>query len=149
MAAPEPTHQWMHNPETGGDWECPVELVEMYVARGWETSDGPSRTDEHLYDDPNDPRIKVAPASSPAPVAHEEPAEPPLTPKQQLIAEAEALGLSTKGTIADLTARIEAAQRPPDDDPVEPPAEPPADPQGEPHDDPDDPGEITTTTEEQ
>jgi len=68
MAArmPEPTHVWMHHEETGGDWECPVGLVEAYEQRGWVVSDGPRVTDQHLYDDPEDPRIVSAP-QAPAP----------------------------------------------------------------------------------
>lgn len=29
------THVWMHNPETGGTWECPVDYAETAESRGW------------------------------------------------------------------------------------------------------------------
>jgi hypothetical protein len=34
-------HTWLHNPETGGTWECPNRLVEHYKDRGWVDSDPP------------------------------------------------------------------------------------------------------------
>lgn len=54
-----PTHQWMHNPETGGVWECPVELVGAHEARGWVQISAPAQDNSHLYDDPEDPRAFV------------------------------------------------------------------------------------------
>lgn len=36
------THVWMHHPANpDGYWQCPVEGVEDFLARGWELSDPP------------------------------------------------------------------------------------------------------------
>lgn len=35
------THQWMRNPETDGEWACPLALVDVYVKRGWEPFEPP------------------------------------------------------------------------------------------------------------
>jgi hypothetical protein len=35
------THQWMRNPDTKGEWECPIALVDVYTRRGWEPFEPP------------------------------------------------------------------------------------------------------------
>lgn len=39
------THQWMRNPETKGEWECPLALVDVYERRGWEQFEPPEDVD--------------------------------------------------------------------------------------------------------
>jgi len=36
------THTWLHNPTTGGVWQCPNAAVDDYLALGWERSEAPS-----------------------------------------------------------------------------------------------------------
>lgn len=53
-----PTHVWIHNPATGGYWQCPAGLVDSYVEhRGWERCDPPAEDDSALYD-AGDPRAQ-------------------------------------------------------------------------------------------
>lgn len=33
------THVRLSNPETGGVWDCPADVVDVYKARGWEETD--------------------------------------------------------------------------------------------------------------
>lgn len=47
------SHTWMRNPDTGGEWECPDLLVDVYTARGWEVmADAPAEAEvkQHLED---------------------------------------------------------------------------------------------------
>lgn len=45
------SHTWMRNPDTGGEWECPDLLVDVYTARGWEVmADAPAEAESHLKD---------------------------------------------------------------------------------------------------
>lgn len=32
---------WMRHPETGGLWQCPVDAIEHWLARGWVPAEGP------------------------------------------------------------------------------------------------------------
>jgi hypothetical protein len=32
---------WLHHPETGGHFHCPVEAVEAWLALGWQVADAP------------------------------------------------------------------------------------------------------------
>lgn len=44
------THVLVHNPETGGRWECPPDHLPVALARGWELA-GPAEEDlTGLYD---------------------------------------------------------------------------------------------------
>lgn len=45
------THIHLYNPETGGQWECPADVVGVYVARGWEYSPAPDYSLVGLFDD--------------------------------------------------------------------------------------------------
>lgn len=39
---PVGTHTWIKNPETGGVWECPNGVLELYLEkRGWELTNEP------------------------------------------------------------------------------------------------------------
>lgn len=46
------THVYVHNPETGGDWECPVDYLEIAQKRGWELAEPPAESFEGLVDAP-------------------------------------------------------------------------------------------------
>lgn len=46
------THVWLHNPETGGTWECPVDAAEVFVEkRAWEYADAPDTSADGLFDE--------------------------------------------------------------------------------------------------
>lgn len=36
------SHTWIHNPDTGGYWQCPDGLVDDLVEAGWELCDPPA-----------------------------------------------------------------------------------------------------------
>lgn len=45
------THVWLHNPETGGTWEAPVDVAETFVShRGWEYAAAPDTSLDGLFD---------------------------------------------------------------------------------------------------
>lgn len=47
------THVWLHNPATGGLWECPVDLADLYVTRlGWEYGEPRDGSLDGLVDEP-------------------------------------------------------------------------------------------------
>jgi hypothetical protein len=64
MPNPEPTHVWLHNPETNGFWECPVDTAASFVERGWQECEAPPESNAHLFSDPDDERIIRAEAPS-------------------------------------------------------------------------------------
>lgn len=45
------THVWLHNAATGGNWLCPVDVVDVFLPRGWEYTDAPDTSLEGLFDD--------------------------------------------------------------------------------------------------
>lgn len=54
-------HVWLQNPETGGLWQCPKDVVAVAVARGWVPCDEPVDTESHL----RDPEVPAVRASTP------------------------------------------------------------------------------------
>lgn len=85
------THQWIRNPETDGVWECPVAVLEVYLARGWEETEAPGEDESHLHDPEPPHEVEVKAAS---------------VLKADLVAQAEGYGLDSSGTKADIQARI-------------------------------------------
>jgi len=45
------THVWLHHPETDGTWECPVDVEEVFLGRGWEHCPAPDLSLKGLFDD--------------------------------------------------------------------------------------------------
>lgn len=44
------THVWLHYPETGAVWECPVDVAAVFVGRGWEPTDPPAPQNPVVFD---------------------------------------------------------------------------------------------------
>lgn len=45
MTAMTDTHAWLYHPPTEGYWQCPVDAVDIWKARGWEPCDAPPEVD--------------------------------------------------------------------------------------------------------
>lgn len=62
MSAVTDTHVWLHHEPSDGYWQCPVDAVDVWTARGWQRCEAP-------------PEVNLATAHWPAPAAPE-PAAP-------------------------------------------------------------------------
>jgi hypothetical protein len=46
------THVWLHNPKTGGSWECPVDAAETLVKYlDWEYAGAPDESFDGLFEE--------------------------------------------------------------------------------------------------
>jgi hypothetical protein len=51
---------WLHNPETGGTFECPADAAEAWQARGWEPCDPPAEPNPALAEWAPHPESRTA-----------------------------------------------------------------------------------------
>lgn len=57
------THAWLRYPPTGGHFNCPLDALDSWKARGWEPCDAPAEVDETTAHWPKPEPVPAAPAA--------------------------------------------------------------------------------------